>query len=615
MVVWYYRLRRLIYLPLPCWPDELFSSLLFDKDADLILRVLGMGKVSSDKECSANSNGPPLVIDEMYQFQTIVEAITSAVFIFQGDNICYANPHTESLTGYSKDELLAMPFWGFVHPDFQDMIQQRGHARQNGAHVPDNYDFKIVCKNGDVRWVNWRANVIELGGKPAVMGVGDDITERKQMEKMLNENKNLYQSVVEQISDGIGIVQDSKDVYVNPAVAKMWGKSAEDIVGRHFLDIIHPDEHERLADIYKQRMAGSGPIAPYEIRCRNANGDTLWVEMTGTLIQFQGKPADLVSVRDISERKQAEQELRARAKKYRGMVMSLMEGFYRVTWDGKLQDYNIAFTKILGLDPNKDYTGIELPIFWQNPEDRKDYASEIKTHGFIKNYTVHAKKLNGEKIILQVNARLIKDKDAKQLLIEGSFLDITERKQVEAFVNQTAEILKMVATGKSASTIYDAIALLYETQHPGMRCSMLELKGNKLMHGGAPSLPEEYCNAVNGLQNGPNIGSCGTSTYTGKRVLVEDIATDPKWASLKKVALPHGLRSCWSEPIRSAREEILGAFGMYYNHPALPNEKELNDLKSAARLAGIVMEREQREGLVRQLSDAVGQAGWFYHDH
>jgi len=171
-------------------------------------------------------------------------------------------------------------------------------------------------------------------------------------------------------------------------------------------------------------------------------------------------------------------------------------------------------------------------------------------------------------------------------------------------VQQTSKILEMIAKGIPASEVYDAIALLYESRHPGMRCSLLELKGDTLIHGGAPSLPKSYCDAVNGLKNGCDIGSCGTSTYTGERVLVEDIATDPKWKNLKEVALPHGMRCCWSEPIKNSKGKVLGAFGMYYNHPALPNELELADLEAGARLAGIVMERQQREDLLQKLYGA-----------
>ncbi|PUB78030.1 MAG: bifunctional diguanylate cyclase/phosphodiesterase, partial [gamma proteobacterium symbiont of Ctena orbiculata] len=107
---------------------------------------------------------------------------------------------------------------------------------------------------------------------------------------------------------------------------------------------------------------------------------------------------------------------------------------------------------------------------------------------------------------------------------------------------------------------------------------------------------------VHGLEYGPNVGSCGTSTYTGHRVLVENIETDPKWAKIKGFALPHGMRSCWSEPIKNSSGKVLGAFGMYYNHPALPNDEELEDLKSAARLAGIVMERDQAQKRIRELA-------------
>ncbi len=72
----------------------------------------------------------------------------------------------------------------------------------------------------------------------------------------------------------------------------------------------------------------------------------------------------------------------------------------------------------------------------------------------------------------------------------GTYIDITARKQVEVFSQKTAEILEMIAIGKLASVIYDAIASMYEARHPGMRCSMLELEDGVLLHGGAPSLPK-----------------------------------------------------------------------------------------------------------------------------
>jgi len=184
----------------------------------------------------------------------------------------------------------------------------------------------------------------------------------------------------------------------------------------------------------------------------------------------------------------------------------------------------------------------------------------------------------------------------------GTHVDITQHKKAELFDKRNTRILEMIAKGKPASEIYNEIALMYEERHLGLRCSMLQLEGRKLLHGGAPSLPKAYCEAVHGLVNGPEIGSCGTSSYTGKRVLVENIETDPKWKDLKHVALPYGMRCCWSEPIMNSYGKVLGAFGMYYDHPALPNTEESTDLTSAARLAGIVMEREHNQKLIRDLA-------------
>jgi len=208
---------------------------------------------------------------------------------------------------------------------------------------------------------------------------------------------------------------------------------------------------------------------------------------------------------------------------------------------------------------------------------------------------------NTETRLLEENKRLQSELISLRKIV-GTDADITHRVKAKLFDDRHAKILEMIATGIPAPKIYIEIAFLYEEQHPGLRCSMLELKGNKLMHGGAPSLPKAYCSAVNGLQNGPEVGSCGASTFTGKRVLVENIETDPKWADLKDVALPHGMRCCWSEPIKRPSGTVLGAFGMYYDHPALPNEQESKHLTSAAHLAGIVMERDQNQKQIRDLA-------------
>lgn len=164
--------------------------------------------------------------------------------------------------------------------------------------------------------------------------------------------------------------------------------------------------------------------------------------------------------------KQIEKALSESEKKFQSMIMNLIEGFYSVTLEGKLLIYNYEFTKILGLDPEKDYTGIDLPDFWQNPAKREDYINELLLSGFIRNYIIHAKKINGEKIILQANSRLIKDEEGKPVRIEGTILDITDKMKIEA------ELVNIDLTRKNE----EMEQVLYATSHD-LRSPLVNIQG------------------------------------------------------------------------------------------------------------------------------------------
>jgi len=105
---------------------------------------------------------------------------------------------------------------------------------------------------------------------------------------------------------------------------------------------------------------------------------------------------------------------------------------------------------------------------------------------------------------------------------------------------------------------------------------LLSSDGKHLTHGAAPSLPKAYREAIDGAEIGPAEGSCGTAAYLGKPVYVTDIATDPLWATYREVALPHGLRSCWSTPIRHADGSVLGTFAIYHRTISGPIREELS---------------------------------------
>jgi len=134
---------------------------------------------------------------------------------------------------------------------------------------------------------------------------------------------------------------------------------------------------------------------------------------------------------------------------------------------------------------------------------------------------------------------------------------------------------------------------------------LLSVDGKHLTTGAAPSLPKVYCDAINGLEIGPSAGSCGTAAFTGRPVYVTDIATDPLWTPYKEYALPHGLRSCWSTPIRTADGQVLGTFAIYHRSISGPTRDELGAIEIITDnvAKAITWARKPRGGL--QISDML----------
>lgn len=120
------------------------------------------------------------------RFRTLAENTSAAIFIYQDTGFRYVNPATERISGYSRGELLQMAFWDLVHPDHRELVKERGMARQRGEAVPSRYEFKVVTKGGEERWVQFSAGTLELDGRPAALGTAFDITERKRAEDRLD---------------------------------------------------------------------------------------------------------------------------------------------------------------------------------------------------------------------------------------------------------------------------------------------------------------------------------------------------------------------------------------------------------------------------------------------
>jgi two-component sensor histidine kinase len=160
------------------------------------------------------------------------------------------------------------------------------------------------------------------------------------------------------------------------------------------------------------------------------------------------------------------------------------------------------------------------------------------------------------------------------------------------------DILARVALGGPLKDVLNDIILLVEKPANGELLASILLTtedGKILVEGAAPSLPAEYNAAVDGIPVAIGVGSCGTAAFTGEQVMVSDIAVDPLWINYRDIALKHGLRACWSMPIRAADGTILGTFANYYREPREPTERDLEVIGMVTRTTAIAIERYRNE--------------------
>src|SRR5207253_689794 len=173
----------------------------------------------------------------------------------------------------------------------------------------------------------------------------------------------------------------------------------------------------------------------------------------------------------------------------------------------------------------------------------------------------------------------------------------------EQLLDAQKRILELIVQGEQLSEVLTALCRTMESLSQGEMLAsilLLDTDGVHLRHGAAPSLPESYTQAVEGLAIGPCVGSCGTAAYRREPVYVSDIAQDPLWAPFAEFALSHDLRACWSSPIFSSAGEVLGTFAMYYRQPRQPTPRDLRIVDIVTRTVAIAIERSRAEQALRE---------------
>lgn len=166
------------------------------------------------------------------------------------------------------------------------------------------------------------------------------------------------------------------------------------------------------------------------------------------------------------------------------------------------------------------------------------------------------------------------------------------------------QILSLISQSAPLPYILEQLVLQIEQQYPGLICSVLLLdeKTGRLQHGAAPSLPEAYNRAVDGLKLGPMAGSCGAAAHSGEILIAEDLYTHPNWQAYRELVDLASIRSCWSIPIKDAGQRVLGTFGIYQRQPAKPDQTFTEKMQVFSNLAELAISRFNSAEKIRHMA-------------
>ncbi|MBN2127621.1 MAG: PAS domain S-box protein, partial [Candidatus Diapherotrites archaeon] len=301
------------------------------------------------------------------------------------------------------------------------------------------FENTVLTKKGKELSIQWHNGIIKnKNGKIiGTLSSGIDITEKKKVEQKSSENEKNYLNVLERSNEGIIIIQDTKIKYSNLSVSKISGYSLKELIGADFLKFIHPEERKKIKSNYTKRIQGKKIPLSYETIGLHKNGSKVFFELSGGLTLYNGKPADLVFIRDITEKKKTTEKLIVSELKFRRLFEAAQDAILILNFQtGKIEDSNPFIEKLIDYS-KKELLGKKL---WEispfkNIIANKKKFFELKKKKYIRYEDLPLETKSGKKKHVEFVSNVYGING--NTVIQCNIRDITERKLAEEKLDES----------------------------------------------------------------------------------------------------------------------------------------------------------------------------------
>lgn len=370
------------------------------------------------------------------KFRNLIENAPIGIYYndFNGTFI-YGNKKAEEIVGYKREELIGKSFLKLKLLGPKDITRAAKLLALNKlGKLTGTDEFALKRGNGTEITVEIDTNIINVAGKKVVLGMVQDVTERKKTEELLKESEVKYRSLVESSIDGIVIVQDKKVKFVNNALVKMLGyQSKDEINDRNFTDFVAEDYRNIMLKRGLAREKGKNVPSYYQFKALRKDGTEFHTEISVSRITYGGNTARQGIIRDVTERKKAEEELRSSEKQSsaaieaaRALTFNYDIASGKINWNGAIEDIT-GCTK-------EEFVKIDVDGWTKrlHPDDRDRVLSILQEAIKKKDRATAEYRFKTKKgYVVLSSISLTEKENGKAVRLVGILQDVTEQKKAE----------------------------------------------------------------------------------------------------------------------------------------------------------------------------------------
>jgi PAS domain S-box-containing protein len=276
------------------------------------------------------------------QYRSLFENFVVGIFTMDlGGNFVSCNPALEKVLGYSAEELTDKNYKEYVAPEAREVLFKEYNLLFQTGRPIRNFRYETIGKDGKRRTIETNVSLIKKDGRAiGFQGIAKDITDQARAEDALMESEERYRMLVNSSLTGILVVQDGKFQFANDRMEDLAGYTLEEVIGRPFLDLVHPDDRQQVTAATAERLAGNQSTGHTQFRAYRKDGAVMWYETFSVKMTYEGKPALLVNLLDVTEREIMSGALRENEARLRALLNACTDTAFLIDKEGNLLTLN-----------------------------------------------------------------------------------------------------------------------------------------------------------------------------------------------------------------------------------------------------------------------------------